>query len=95
MRLSYGAKVEVSRIGTLENGYFQGFSIGSTLLDGISITETKAIVLYENGTLNTVPLEFLKVAKDEKDNILREFVAYAAENKVAPTELVNIALKEL
>jgi hypothetical protein len=78
MRLTQGTKVTSSRFG---DATFQGFTNG------------RAAIALANGRLELVAVDDLKMNEDSRDNLLREFIEYAAENKVAPTDLVNEALK--
>jgi hypothetical protein len=90
MRLTQGTKVTIRDLG---EAYFQQFVTDQLTLDAISKTQLQALVLLPAGTLKAVDFQDIKVAPDNRDNLLREFIEYAAENKVAPTDLVNQALK--
>jgi hypothetical protein len=60
------------------------------------LQDGSVVMLSEDGKLHSANMYTVQVVKrDQKENILREFVGYAAENQVAPTDLVNLALKEL
>jgi hypothetical protein len=83
MILRPGTKIAVD--GQL--GYFQQFIASSN--------GTMAVILLESGKFDAYTLNSISVETDNADNIIREFVEYAVENKVAPTDLVNLALKEL
>jgi len=77
MRLTQGTRVTVKGV----SAYFQLIDRGSLLL------------CFEDGSLGWYSAHEVKMEADPRENIIREFIEYAAENKVAPTELVNEALK--
>lgn len=94
MRLTQGTKVTVRSQGNeTYEAYFQQFGQEGVRLDSVSTVRPQAIVLTTKGKVKMVDLEDLELAEDNRDNLLREFVGYAAENKVAPTDLVNETLK--
>lgn len=64
-------------------GYFQTVDRGTLLIS------------YEDGSMGWYTAHEVLMEEDPKENILREFIGYAAENQVAPTDLVNLALKAL
>lgn len=53
------------------------------------------LISYEDGTLAVINVYDVIVRENPKDNIIREFIEYAVENQVAPTDLVNLALKAI
>jgi len=93
MRLTQGTKVTI-RTGNGEiSGYFQQFVNDYMSVDGVSKSQLQALVLLPEGNLKAVDFQDIRLEADQRDNLLREFIEYAAEGKVAPTELVNASLK--
>jgi len=69
------------------DGYFQGFNV-------VPVEEgsmTVAVVSDEGGNLFSVSLSKVKMLKDQKDNVIREFIEHALHGSVAPTSLINKA----
>jgi predicted metal-dependent RNase len=94
MRLTQGTKVTVRTQGVeVYEAYFQQFSQEGVRLDSVATSRPQAIILTTEGRLKAIDLEDLVLAEDNRDNLLREFIGYAAEGKVAPTDLVNETLK--
>jgi len=90
MRLTQGTAVTVREVG---KAYFQQFVNDFMSIDSLSKAELLALVLLPDGKLKAVHFQDITVAEDPRENIIREFIEHAAENKVAPTELVNEALR--
>jgi len=85
MKLTQGTKVLTKQDG---KGYFQNFA---------GPDSPSAFILLENGRVAVVHFNQFTVLTTEASfqDILREFVEAAVENRVASTELVNKALKVL
>ena len=93
MILKQGTQVEVAN----NNGrfYFQSFTTGYMDLNFDAKCQLEAILLSEEGDLMVVGFRDIRVAVNDRDNIIREFIEHAMENSVAPTDLVNLALRSI
>jgi|WetSurMetagenome_2_1015567.scaffolds.fasta_scaffold225618_3 hypothetical protein len=89
MKIKTGDKV------TYRNGMGDDFVAYFQQWD-VSNNHTYAIVLFESGKAESVSLFDLNFnTEDNRNNIIREFIGFAAENIPPTTELINLALREI